>query len=239
MLHYFVFIASTDTQKQVLYSTAGAIVGALLAFSLVLVKERIERIRQRKATHYHALVKLNRLLNLHAKRIQDNVIILPNYAGSLRRGEIYYNTLFPIEFDLDILINLHNLKLENALYTYFDTLSKDNYDISNLESAADMMKKSFINGSLSEESYRKNASYLADNLEILSKRLEEVTLKVNASALASVNDLIERDVTLGMKIDQLLVGQKKFEVGALEKESKKIYQEYINKIKKIRKTQQQ
>lgn len=198
----------TDVEKQIYGSIASAVIGALIAFGLVLVREYFKNISKRRALHYNTLVKLNRILNLHAIRIQENIFILPKCAASLKKGEIYFNRLRLIEFSTDFLIDLHNLRLEDALNTYFDTLSKDNDDLENLQTAMDLLKNGYMNGTLNEVSYLQNMKYLADKLEVLCKRLKEGTLLMNAHALATVNDLIDRDQIFGMKVDHWMIGQK-------------------------------
>lgn len=225
-------IQFTDTEKQVYGSLASAIIGALIAFGLVIVRERVGRIRRRKALHYTTLVKLNRVLSLHANRIKENIFILPKAAESLREGHVYFNILRPIDINTDMLVDLHNLRLENALMTYFDALAKDNDDINNLQTAMDLLKNALLNDTLSEENYHENGKYLAEKLELLSNRMKTGTLLMNAHALATVNDLIDRDETVGMKIDHWLVGQKKFDTTEIKKASDKIYKRYTKDINK-------
>jgi hypothetical protein len=225
----------SDSELQIIGSLASAIVGALIAFGLVMIRDRFKGIGSRKRLHYRTLVKLNRQLNLHSGRMIENICLLPRCAESLRNGEVYFNKLRPINFNLDILIDLHNLRLENALYTYFDAVSKDNDDIENMQNSLEMLANGFMNGNLSQESYQENVAYLADKLDVLQKRIETGSLRANAAALASINDLIKRDLTIGMKIDQILVGQKKFDISKLEVEGEQVYARYKKDIAKINK----
>jgi hypothetical protein len=222
----------SDTELQVIGSLASAIVGALIAFGLVMIRDRFKGIRNRKRLHYTALVKLNRQLNLHSVRMIENVCILPRCAESLRRGEVYFTKMRTIVYDQDILIDLHNLPLENALSSYFDSISKDNDDLENLQNSMELLVNGLMGGNLAEESYRHNAAYIADQIDVLHKRIKTGSLQINASALASINDLIERDLTFGMKIDQKIIGQSKFDTAKLKESAGTIYERYESEIDK-------
>lgn len=225
-------VTFSDAEKQVYGSIAGTVLGALLAFLLVVGRDRFSAISSRKKKHYDTLVKLNRQLQIQAVNIQDNLYILPLFSESLKRGEVYYNPLRRVEFDRNIMIDLHNLELENTLMTYYDHLSHDSDDYENLQKAFDSLKDAYLNGALSTANYESNVAELAVKMDMLFSRVLKDTLELNATSLASVNKLLDKDQTLGMKFDHWVVGQNKLSDKDIKVEASKIYKRYKAKIRK-------
>lgn len=220
----------SDTEKQLIGAFATTFLGAFFAFLLVVIRDRVKAISLRKKRHYNALVKLNRQISLHSSRIEENLFILPNLSQTLKKGHVYFNRLSTVPYETDFLMDLHNLKVEDALMLYFDTLSKDNDDINNFQVALDNLSEAYITGSLNEANYRRNAKYLAVKIDELYDRIKDDTLNINSQALATVNQLIKTDQTLGMKVDHYIVGQSKVDSKEIKRTSKIIYKERVERL---------
>lgn len=223
-------ITFSNTEKQLIGAIVTTSLGAFLAFMLVVIRDRVKAVSERKKKHYSALVKLNRQFSLHSSRIEENLFILPNLSTTLKKGHVYFNRLNTVPYETDFITDLHNLKIEDALMVYFDTLSKDNDDINNFQIALDNLSEAFITGSLNQENYQRNARYLATKLDELYQRIKNDTLNINSQALATVNQLIKKDETLGMKIDHFIVGQSKVDTDKIKVEAKMIYKERIKRL---------
>ncbi|TAL14783.1 hypothetical protein EPN95_01745 [Patescibacteria group bacterium] len=68
-----------------------AILGALIAFGLVLIRDWIGKVFERKKKHYDALVRLESQLQDQGGVIHDNIYQLSPFIDALERGALYWS----------------------------------------------------------------------------------------------------------------------------------------------------
>jgi hypothetical protein len=210
---------------QVFVTAIGALLGAFSAFVLVISRDWIGKVYDRKRKHYDALVRLEAHFQDQGGVIHDNVYLLPHFMAALNRGALYWSNLSEIEYDKRIIYDLHNLELINDLYSYHYDLRRANDDIRAIQGGYKNIEQAFMAHNIDDDTYLLNAKGIATNLEVLRIYLEDDLQKSLVRIIAKVRILIRKDRTLGMKVKQFLVGKSiiskteiQAEIKALEKE---------------------
>ncbi len=216
-------------EPQVFAAAIGALLGAFFAFILVVSRDWLGRVYDRKRKHYNALVRLEAELLEQGGVIHDNIQLLPKFAAALNDGAVYWSKLSEIAYDKKIIFDLHNLELINDLHSYQYDLRRANDDIRGIQGGYKDMSQAFIAGTVDAKTYASNAKNIATNLDLLKIYLEDDVQKSLIKLLAKVRILIRKDRTLGMKIKKILVGSSKLstkevntEIAAVKKENKQI-----------------
>lgn len=216
---------------QVFAATLGALLGALAAFALVIIRDWIHKVFERKLKHYNALVMLEGQLQDQGGSIHDNLCILPSFIAALNNGTLYWTKLAEIEYDRKIIHDLHNLELINDLYSYYYGLRRANSDIRMLQGAYKTIEQAFIAKNIDHKTYLQNVKDIVINLNILKLYLEKDVQKDLVGIIAKVRLLMKKDQTLGMKIKRLLVGSSKLTKEEIEEEIRAVEKEVANSKK--------
>jgi hypothetical protein len=217
---------------QVFAAAIGALLGAFSAFVLVISRDWIGRVYDRKRKHYDALVKLEAQFQDQGGVIHDNIYLLPYFVAVLNKGALYWSNLSEIEYDRKIIHDLHNLELINDLYSYHYDLRRANDDIRAIQGGYKSIEQAFMARNIDDKTYLLNAKSIAANLEILKVYLEDDVQKSLVSIIAKVRVLIREDRTIGMKIKRFLVGSSNLSREEVEKEIKLVEKEIEDAKKK-------
>jgi hypothetical protein len=221
---------------QVFAAAIGALLGAFSAFILVISRDWLGKVYDRKRKHYDALVRLEILFQDQGGVIHDNIYLLPHFIAALNKGALYWSNLSEIEYDRKIIHDLHNLELINDLYSYHYDLRRVNDDIRAIQGGYKDIQQALIAHNIDAQTYLLNAKNIATNLEMLKVYLEDDLQKSLIKLIAKVRLLMKKDRTLGMKIKRFLVGSSKLSEQEIQAEVK-IVEKEIEDTKKKSKAQ--
>ncbi len=216
---------------QVFAAAIGALLGAFAAFILVVSRDWLGKVYDRKRKHYDALVRLEAQFQDQGGVIHDNIYLLPYFAAALNKGALYWSNMSEIEYDRNIIYDLHNLELINDLYSYHYDLRRANDDIRAIQGGYKSMEQAFMAHNIDDQTYLLNAKNIATNLGVLKVYLEDDVQKSLTEIVAKVRILIRKDRTLGMKIKRFMVGSSKLSKEEVQVEVK-IFEKEIEATKK-------
>lgn len=140
----FSILFRSFNDSQVIASAIGALLGALSAFLLVVMRDWVGKIYDRKVKHYDALVRLELQLMDQGGVLNDNLQVLPKFISTLEKGGVYQSNLSEIEYDRNIIYDLHNLELISSLYGYYDGLRRTNDDIRSNQDSTRISQKPIL-----------------------------------------------------------------------------------------------
>lgn len=219
-------------EPEVLAAALGAILGAVAAFTLVVVRDSLNKIDARKQKHYNALVKLEAEFTVRYGIVNDNLYIIPHFAKSLNEGSLYWSVLGDFAYDASTIHDLHNTELKNDIFSHYESLRKVNTDIRSIMATYKLLEQGIMGGSLAKESFDANAVKIAKHLTDLKRYLEATLQPDMLIVLAKIRILIEKDLTRGMKTRAKLVGQTQSTPQEVEAEARKLVDEIIGNTQK-------
>ncbi|MBD3342827.1 MAG: hypothetical protein GF353_27260 [Candidatus Lokiarchaeota archaeon] len=154
----------------------GAFFGAFFSFLFV----RYGMIYERKNKNYNALVKLEYQVNSVINQIEGNKHAIEVYKKVFNKGfensgtPVVYTKLQEFMVNNNILLDLTNINLINDLLSYFIDIEKTNSDIQLLDEIYKELRANIVNGSISEEVYKKNIEYFKSQLDIFEKFIDDL-----------------------------------------------------------------
>jgi hypothetical protein len=218
-------VSNIFSDPQVTASAIGALIGAFVALILVVTRDWVGKVYDRKHKHFDALVKLEAQAQAQGGVINDNLFILPHFANTLRNGKLYWSNLSTIPYDTDVIYELHNLDLINDIYSYHYDLRRANDDLNGIVGAYKNIEQAFIAKNIDDQTYTLNAKNIADVLDDLIIYLnDEVSVEL-IRIIAKVRLLIKKDQTFGMRIKSFLVGSSKVSEDSINTEIKLVKKE--------------
>ena len=221
-----------------------AFFGAFFAFLFVKFSDWLSSIRKSNTNHFNALVKIERLLNRIVSRLDKNKLLLQDDISALRSSKMLVFNLHLIPFSYELTDELKNIDFVNDYFAFIVDIETLNGDLNTMVSMYDEIKSSYINKSVSPETYKDNVAFAIMSVSELIKFMEHFqseATKLLAKARILLKERKRRIFMIGAppkrhygKTFEKYVEE---EIAVLEKEIELTKRKSQEEIERIRKTE--
>jgi len=219
-----------------------AFFGAFFAFIFVKFSDWLSVIRKSNASHFNALVKIERLLNRIVSRLERNILLCRDDINALRSMKILVWNLPPVPYSYELGDDVKNIDFINDFFTLTLDIETLNNDINTIISMYEEIKSLIINKTVTPETYKANVAFSTMRVAEIIKFMENYqseAIKLSARVRILLKERKQRIFLIGAlpkkhygkDFDKYL----KEELTILEKEiaiSRRKSQEEIDRIKK-------
>lgn len=193
----------TQTYAALIGSTVGAVVGAAAtAGGIILtdkIRERRNRDHTRRVTHYNAIIKLQRQLDVVRATFEDNIPIIDTMIKANDRGVPTLQRPVKCTVDESYINDLFDLELINKLNQLYYDIRRFNFDIQNLTHVHDLLADEKFSGDLTQAQYKTEVDAIRSNIVHLRDGLQnELDTKI-MDCIAFVRICADRDASEEMK----------------------------------------
>jgi len=165
----------------------GAFCGALFAFVVSQLNERVKRNRKRWTEHYNGLIELELIFNSILGVVGDNRALfnkfIKSYNDSNSRKTVFWNEPNRIPYDSSILNHFLDIELKNKLFSFGEKIRKYNHDIETVWQGYLEMRNSFLKKDITDEQYKISLKEYINGLAFLDKGcnlLDDRTIELHA-----------------------------------------------------------
>jgi len=152
----------------------GGLVGSVFTFAVTRFSDFLNRIRERNARHYTALVRLEHALTEYGGVIDDNRQSIETILIAFsNKGALPLNRLATVSTDKSIQYDLHNLELINDVFSFENDLRRMNDDSTNINFHLNSFQNAVLNKTVSIEEYEALVSNLKEGIGMLRAFLIE------------------------------------------------------------------